>query len=145
MFCIKNSYSGLTGYSFASTYRKSQPILKISLLLITLFLGMNHSHGQIVSDVVEISRVSSSNEPEASMKLYPNPASEKVMLEVEHAEEIQGLKIFTLTGQLVKNYPYQRLNRFKKIDISLLVVGTYVIQVQTEKGRISKKLMISRR
>lgn len=63
--------------------------------------------------------------------IYPNPTSDILNIDTESSEEV---KIYNLTGQLVLTASSQS----KKIDISALNAGTYLVQI----GLHSKRLVI---
>jgi len=76
------------------------------------------------------------------MKIYPNPAMEKITLAISNMEKMQTgtLQLFTLNGQLLQT----RLLSDAQVDISLvgLSKGTYILKVQinetTENWKIIK-------
>jgi len=67
---------------------------------------------------------------QVEMKIYPNPATEKITLSISNMEKIQTgtLHLYTLTGQLIQT----RLLSEAEVDISLvgLSKGTYILKVQ---------------
>ena len=79
---------------------------------------------------------------QVEMKIYPNPATEKITLAISNMEKLQTgtLQLYTLNGQLLQT----RLLREAEVDISLvgLSKGTYILKVQinetTENWKIVK-------
>ncbi len=69
------------------------------------------------------------NTDELEIKIYPNPAHSFLNVETEQAI---GLKIYNETGQLV--YETDSLIGEKKLDISALKSGIYVIKYSSSKG-----------
>lgn len=69
------------------------------------------------------------NTDELYIKIYPNPAHTFLNVETEQAI---GLKIYNETGQLV--YETDSLIGEKKLDISALKSGIYVIKYSSSKG-----------
>ena len=72
------------------------------------------------------------------LKIYPNPANEKVIIELENLIG-QHLKIVNAIGQVV--YDAEIKNKKIEIDLSDLANGIYTVQVQTAKGIVLKKLV----
>ncbi|GEP52542.1 hypothetical protein FNO01nite_32140 [Flavobacterium noncentrifugens] len=67
--------------------------------------------------------------------LYPNPGGEYVRIKSEIAKDLDT-KIYSLTGQLVKQGNYQSE---ENIDISTLSPGLYFVQVNGSTLKFSKK------
>jgi len=76
------------------------------------------------------------------IKIYPNPATEKITLAISNMENLQTgmLQLYSLSGQILQTYPIQS----ETIIISLvgLAKGTYFLKVQinekTENWKIVK-------
>lgn len=73
-----------------------------------------------------------------SFRLHPNPTREYVY--VDGVEDIKAIRIFNQAGQAIKSINSSGLNR--KIDISSLSKGLYIITIETSNGMISKKLIV---
>jgi len=79
---------------------------------------------------------------QVEMKIYPNPATEKITLSISNMEKMQNgtLQLYTLNGQLLQT----RLLSEAEVEISLagLSKGTYILKVQinekTENWKIIK-------
>lgn len=72
----------------------------------------------------------------ASLKVYPNPASDVVIIEGAVSE----VKIFNTLGQLViseKNSVQQRMS----IDISRLEAGVYTLMAETAEGIVQRQIV----
>ena len=67
--------------------------------------------------------------------LYPNPANEIVNISSE--EEIMNVKIYDLRGQLISEYIHT-----KNIDISMVLEGLYIVEIETKSGISFEKLLI---
>jgi len=67
---------------------------------------------------------------QVEMKIYPNPATEKITLAISNMESLQTgtLQLYTLNGQLLQTH----LLSEAEVDISLvgLSKGTYILKVQ---------------
>jgi hypothetical protein len=80
---------------------------------------------------------------QVEMKIYPNPATEKVTFEVSGFVESHGratLQLYTLSGQLLQTLPIQ--SGTTEISLVGLSKGTYILKVQvnehTEDWKIIK-------
>ncbi|MDR0863524.1 MAG: T9SS type A sorting domain-containing protein [Candidatus Symbiothrix sp.] len=71
-----------------------------------------------------------------AISIYPNPTTGK--LEIGNGElKIQQISIFNMLGRNVLNTQQTTL------DISHLPTGVYFVQIKTEKGRVTKKVVKS--
>jgi hypothetical protein len=67
------------------------------------------------------------------VKVYPNPASDKVTIEIPNGVKIEDVTIYNLFGQLVEVMKANQSNGFE-MDVKDLSAGVYVIQMQTSYG-----------
>jgi len=86
--------------------------------------------------------ISSINETEFSeninLRVYPNPATNEIIIAVPNNERIESIKIYNQNGLLVK----QITNIDKtNVNISDLYTGVYFIRIDTEKNRYLSKLI----
>lgn len=90
--------------------------------------------------VVTVNLVSSSQSIEdVNLEIFPNPASAELNLKSTNTN-IESVTVINLTGQIL--YVDKNVNsNLSKIDISSLAEGIYLIQVQTDKGLTTKKLV----
>lgn len=70
-----------------------------------------------------------------NLVLYPNPSSEIIKIKSDVEEELE-VKIYSLTGQLVKKGTF--LSN-QSIDVSALSQGLYLVQVNNLTIKFSKK------
>lgn len=68
--------------------------------------------------------------------IYPNPVTTEKMINVLSDAEIQRVKVYALDGQLVKHA------QGKRVDVSGLGTGLYILEIQTINKRIRSKLMV---
>lgn len=73
-----------------------------------------------------------------SFNLYPNPARDHVF--INGIEDIKNIRIFNQAGQALKLIDVTGINR--KIDISDLSTGLYIITIETSDGMISKRFIV---
>lgn len=84
---------------------------------------------------------------EWDIRLYPNPASNAVMIELgnlkENALEQTHIRIYTILGNLV----YQRnalQNSLVEIDVNQWPAGTYLIEITDGEKSLRKKLVVQK-
>lgn len=70
------------------------------------------------------------------LTLYPNPASDLVILSTDKETSIE---VYDLTGKIVKNLPK---SNHKEVLVSDLTPGTYLFVITVEDNRISKTMLI---
>lgn len=138
------SYSGLIGTSFAQFQHKIvQSTLIIFLLSLAMFAGRSNTYGQtivVVEDIV--ARVANPNEISINTKLYPNPACEKMIVELEGANQIHSLRVLDLSGRIVKEERLNSPQKSHRIDVKALSAGTYILWVKTEAGSKTQKFSV---
>jgi hypothetical protein len=80
------------------------------------------------------------------INLYPNPSSDKVIIEFELNEAmLVNIEIFDVLGQKVKNLESNNLNFGKNIltlDISDLAFGNYILNINIGNKSINKGLIV---
>lgn len=147
MFPNNNSHFGLKGYSHAQSQKLTSFKKLFSILLTSglLFISTGQTFGQVVVEIEEISKVGNPNEVSMKMKLYPNPTTDKLITEIEGAEMILAAKTLDLSGRLVQHIKPTILGKSHRLTVSNYPAGTYILQVRTEKGVISKKFSVVKR
>ncbi len=76
------------------------------------------------------------------LKLYPNPASSVMQLDLTGLTvPVKSITITNIEGKVV-SYVTNATTKINTIDVSTLPAGLYILQVQTEKGNISKKFTV---
>jgi hypothetical protein len=68
---------------------------------------------------------------QTEIRIYPNPTTEKIALEIVGAAEtrlIASLRLFTMTGQLLQNYPIH--SNLTEVSLAGLARGAYILKVQ---------------
>ena len=64
--------------------------------------------------------------------IYPNPVTSNVFV---NGPDIQSIDVFTLEGKKILSSKHQKLNT------NALIKGTYLLNINTGKGIVSKKLI----
>ncbi|MEI6753719.1 MAG: MBG domain-containing protein [Paludibacter sp.] len=96
----------------------------------------------LVDGTLTVSPVTSTpsvNNGNATFKVYPNPASDFIVLE---CAENAAISIYDLIGNLVLNS--KLAGNSVKLDVSKLPVGSYYIVINRNNTLISNKLLINR-
>ena len=77
------------------------------------------------------------------LKLYPNPASESVEVQLMNQEVIQQVVIKDKLGESIKNLSFKAATHQQKLDIKGLNEGIYVLELVTKQGkRYTQKLLV---
>lgn len=84
-------------------------------------------------------------DPTVTFRLYPNPASDEVILESEFFRTgINSLRVVDATGRVL-SVPAERLGvEMLKLSVRALPMGTYFINVETSKQQLSNRLLVAR-
>ncbi|MDN5627807.1 MAG: T9SS type A sorting domain-containing protein, partial [Weeksellaceae bacterium] len=72
------------------------------------------------------------------IQVYPNPASEVLNIKLNNAQKAT-FKIFDLAGQLVKESSSS--DQLAEINISGLPKGVYILNINTGKESVNKKII----
>lgn len=67
------------------------------------------------------------------LKVYPNPATEFIALELPKDENIQSLLVFDLNGRVVQLSIMDNAYNIQMLNVSNLATGTYLVRIQTDK------------
>jgi len=73
----------------------------------------------------------------SSIKIYPNPTSSIVNIKLSNGNLITKAVLFDINGKQV----FTIINHLEQIDLSNFQNGIYLLQLETEKGSISKKII----
>ncbi|WP_026450266.1 T9SS type A sorting domain-containing protein [Aequorivita capsosiphonis] len=94
------------------------------------------SNATFVETQAECDALSISEFNETSFSIYPNPASKFLNIETNSELTIDKLSIINIAGQKIKVD-----NSSSTIDISNLSPGLYFLQIETDKGTMTKKFI----
>ncbi|MEP2935811.1 MAG: T9SS type A sorting domain-containing protein [Gilvibacter sp.] len=72
---------------------------------------------------------------EANLSLFPNPSSQQFSIQLSADLQLEKITLYSLKGQVVKTSPNAT------VDISSLDIGVYFVKIETNKGRIYKRLI----
>jgi hypothetical protein len=77
-------------------------------------------------------------EEPVAIKLYPNPVSDKLNIQVVNVDEVNSIQIFNSLGQLVQTI----FNSSEAaVDVNNFQLGVYFIKIDTQKGIYSSKFV----
>ncbi|MBC8643571.1 T9SS type A sorting domain-containing protein [Flavobacterium lindanitolerans] len=71
-----------------------------------------------------------------SISVYPNPASERVFVHTGASSQLSQLSLYDLLGQ------HLRTTKENSISVSGLSQGVYLLQIKTDKGEVTKKMVV---
>ena len=79
-----------------------------------------------------------------STNIFPNPSSDKISVDLGEigGVAVADLVIYDILGNEIMSIP--NYTNKSEIDISNLSIGTYTIQIQTNTGSISERLLVNR-
>ena len=87
--------------------------------------------------IFDLSAILSTNDyVRTEFKVYPNPASDEINIQLNNGLELQRVNLYNALGQIVASS--NELN----IDVSHLNSGLFYIQIVTKNGKIAKKVII---
>lgn len=78
------------------------------------------------------------NDMVSTIKIYPNPASQQFYIQTDGVQ-LKSIIISTMTGEKVMQIDSDVL---LPINVSKLISGVYLVQIETEKGKHTQKLII---
>ncbi|MCX7550176.1 T9SS type A sorting domain-containing protein [Xanthomarina sp. F2636L] len=73
-----------------------------------------------------------------SVSIFPNPVKDVVNIEMHKSIKVKNAKIYSITGQVVL-----QVENARKLDVSNLNPGIYLLKVETDKGDITRKIIKS--
>jgi len=74
------------------------------------------------------------------LRLYPNPASDVIYL-AGNGLLLKKATVYDLTGRLVFSQPLSGTSEVNSMTLSGLSAGTYLVQIDTEAGRVMKRFV----
>ncbi|MCG2612464.1 T9SS type A sorting domain-containing protein [Flavobacterium sp. SM15] len=73
---------------------------------------------------------------QANFKVYPNPTTDKVTIELKEGLQIEKVNVYSTLGQLVKT------EKDTVISVGDLAKGTYYLEVVTNQGKAAKTIVV---
>ncbi len=81
-----------------------------------------------------------SEQPGINLSVFPTPANKQLNIRIDVDQRVQRTRIFTITGNIV----FDNSSGTQIIPIGNLSIGTYLLEVLTNKGRSIQRFIISR-
>ena len=93
--------------------------------------------GQVEEYSINVGALGVDNNVRNSVKVYPNPVIDVV--NIDAASKVSNVQVFDLSGKIVSSH---QLNAVKnQINLSKLTPGIYIVNIKTESGVQSMKIM----
>jgi hypothetical protein len=73
--------------------------------------------------------------------IYPNPATKEVFIENKSSLKIKQVMVYNARGILMFTNPVNGAAR-PRINVSGLLRGTYTFNIETDKGTVTKKVVL---
>ncbi len=73
----------------------------------------------------------------SEIKIYPNPASDYLHIKTPNNIQVKSTTLIDMNGKVV----IRLQNQIEKIDISHLQQGMYLLQIHTDEGSLSKRII----
>ncbi|MBA2611613.1 MAG: DUF3494 domain-containing protein [Bacteroidetes bacterium] len=80
---------------------------------------------------------------ENGITMYPNPAQNNVTIKNSNSIKLDQLAIFDVYGRLIHSIDLRDMQQEKIIDVSNLSSGVYMLQIQGDGARTTKRLIKS--
>jgi hypothetical protein len=92
------------------------------------------------SNIASTENVGIGNYNSSDIKVYPNPASDFLIIETNDVNKIINIEIYDLQGKSVQNWDRNELN----IDVTALKSGVYILKITTETQPIFRKFVVKK-
>ena len=98
-----------------------------------------HGHGiyqrNYVNDILAVDELATAN---ANIRLYPNPASEKVTISIsENSSPITSIQLYDINGKFIRDIDSNQ----RIINVSALSNGIYFVKLTSTTSSITKRLL----
>ncbi|MBO6080418.1 MAG: T9SS type A sorting domain-containing protein, partial [Bacteroidales bacterium] len=80
--------------------------------------------------------------PEPEVRLWPNPATDKITIESEEEFPVKSVSIADMQGQLLAILPVNDVRC--TLNVHKLAPGTYIAHVETKAGVVDRKFVVGR-
>lgn len=112
-----------------------------SQIIRELCLGCPSPSGKPAKEIKEIQALTNDDlekfSPEDVVSYYPNPVKEELYLQWELLEQnaVTSIQVFSISGQILKNYNEQGRNNSINIPFQDYSSGIYLVQLNYAKGK----------
>jgi hypothetical protein len=125
------TFGGGVDMSYVSTYNLNIPFDK-SKILSNGYKGNNTRDGLIKEEVLSVNEFFGNKK----LNIFPNPARTHFKVKLDTDDELLNLSLYNNLGQLVLS------TAESFVDVTTLASGLYVVQVMTNKGKRTSKVII---
>ncbi len=112
---------------------------------ITLTAEDNNGFEDECTFILTVNDLLGNENPEIALTtvvLYPNPATNFVILSNPQNVMLTNMTIYDITGKSVQQVRLNEMGESKTIDVSALQSANYLVLIESEFGQISKRLLI---
>jgi|GEM_PF-4417214 len=137
---------GITWFKEFSPFNgnyKNLHLFKDGEILITGSNSIVIKKDNFISSIQNKDNIILNNNP--NFLIFPNPSSDKISVDlggVDGLVEVADLSIYDILGNKIMTIP--NYSNKTEIDVSILSIGTYTIQIRTPTDSKSQRLLISR-
>jgi hypothetical protein len=128
--------NGLTGSTLPGTFTSTHPSGAITVRFVSD--PAENASGWKANFSCAVLAVEDVNSTNNSVNIYPNPA--KNLITISSKEALKSFKIYDEAGRLIKSESSLKGTKFD-VNISSMQTGNYVVTVETEKQKVTKKLI----
>lgn len=128
--------NGLTGATLPGTFTSTHPSGAITVRFVSD--PAENDIGWKANFSCSVLAIEDVNTKDNSVSIYPNPA--KSSITISSKDVLKSFKIYDESGRLIKSESSLKGSRFD-VNISSMQTGNYVVIVETEKQKITKKLI----
>jgi len=132
----------LTTFTLTGNYSMSNASAEVSLanqVNGTCVISFNAKDGaNYKATITDINLGIADVELSNAVKVYPNPAMEKVFVEIDSKFNTNAISIFTSAGQQVSNQQVEKGANKHVININNLAKGIYLMKISSDKSSITK-------
>ncbi|MGB4206057.1 MAG: InlB B-repeat-containing protein, partial [Bacteroidales bacterium] len=128
-----------SGYRFIE-WKEDGAVVSTDTLLV--FTALNDRSLFAVFDLTD--NISFVEYSDPVFSIYPNPAGDMATISFENSNvTVEAIGIFDIQGRQIAKYPKPEIANDKFIlDVSNYISGTYMIQIITAEGALSKRLIV---
>ena len=77
-----------------------------------------------------------------ALSIYPNPSKGSFNIKNTSLINLEKVVIYDISGRLISEYDMTNSSRIKTINLVGVSKGMYFINIQSKRGRITKKLIL---
>jgi hypothetical protein len=132
------------GDGYTSTEENPVHIYSLSgIYQVSLSTASEQCTGSTLSRTITLTATPVIDTTAPSIKIYPNPSSGMVTIEVGNIDTESLLEIISLNGSILYSEIFPEGLSIKEIDLGYLTPGVYFVKISSEDQIITKKLIIN--